>query len=435
MTVSSLGGKRVAVVGVGVSNRPLVRLLLNAGADVTLYDKKGAPAGFDLPARTGADYLSGLSADVIFRSPGVKPFEPDIIRAVEGGAVLTSEIELFIESCPCGIIGVTGSDGKTTTTTIIGRMLAAAGRTVHVGGNIGTPLLDRLDDISPEDIVVLELSSFQLMTVKKSPDTAVITNISPNHLDWHRSMEEYIEAKSNIFRHGAKRVVLNGDNGICRGLGLENAVYFGRGDGCDVRIGGGAVTYGGEVILETRDILIPGEHNVENYAAAIAACLPSPEDAKSVAESFGGVEHRLELVAEIGGVKYYNDSIASSPTRTAAGLRIFEKKVILIAGGRPKVGFGELAASAKEHIKAALLVGEAAAELGAALREAGVEAVDCGDIPAAVRAARGMAGPGDVVLLSPACTSFDQFENFEERGRVFRDCVAKLEIINKKWCC
>lgn len=415
-------------MGIGVSNRPLVRLLEDAGAaSITLYDKKALPDEFKhLPAHTGDGYLNNLNGDVIFRSPGVKPFEPGIIRAVENGAILTSEIELFIEHCPCEIIGVTGSDGKTTTTTIIGKMLEAMGRIVHVGGNIGTPLLDRLDSISPDDSAVLELSSFQLMTMRKSPQTALITNISPNHLDWHRDMEEYITAKANIYKYGAKRVILNRDNPICRNLPCEKAEYFGCGDNCAVTIGGGVIKCNGDVILETRDILIPGEHNIENYAASIAVCRPTPEAAKSVAESFGGVEHRLELVAEIDGVKYYNDSIASSPTRTIAGLRVFDKKVILIAGGRAKVGFHDLAVVAGEHIKAALLVGEAAVDIRETLGATGVELFDCGDIRTAVAKAYVTAEPGDIVLLSPACTSFDQFENFEERGKVFKECVEGL---------
>jgi UDP-N-acetylmuramoylalanine--D-glutamate ligase len=420
--------KKVAVVGVGVSNRPLVRLLESAGADITLYDIKTPPDEFKhLTAYIGDGYLDSLNGDVIFRSPGVKPFERGIIKAVENGAVLTSEIEFFIEHCPCEVVGITGSDGKTTTTTIIGKMLAAMGKTVHVGGNIGTPLLDKLDKILPDDVVVLELSSFQLMTMQKSPDTALITNISPNHLDWHRSMDEYIAAKSNIYKYGAKRVMLNHDNNICRNLPCENPIYFGRGDNCEVRIDNGVITYYGKKVLETRDILIPGEHNIENYAAAIAVCNPGPEVAKSVAVSFGGVEHRLELAAEINGVKYYNDSIASSPTRTIAGLRVFDKKVILIAGGRAKVGFSDLAAVANDCIKAVLLVGEAAEDIRAALDDTNVELVNCGDIPTAVKTAYNMARNGDIVLLSPACTSFDQFENFEERGRLFKN---QLTIYN-----
>jgi UDP-N-acetylmuramoylalanine--D-glutamate ligase len=414
-------------VGIGVSNRPLVRLLEDAGAIITLYDKKEPPDEFKhLSAYTGDEYLDELSGDVIFRSPGVKPFEKGIIRAVENGAVLSSEIELFMEHCPCEIIGVTGSDGKTTTTTIIGKMLNAMGKNVHVGGNIGTPLLDKLDSISSGDTVVLELSSFQLMTMRKSPSTALITNISPNHLDWHRTMEEYISAKANICKYGAKRIVLNHDNSICRSLPCDNPVYFGHGESCTVKITDNIITYNETVILDTRDILIPGVHNIENYAAAIAACNPMPEIAKHVAMSFGGVEHRLELAAEIGGVKYYNDSIASSPTRTIAGLRVFDKKVILIAGGRAKVGFNDLSAVAGNYIKAALLVGEATGDIHAALENTGVELFDCGDIRTAVAKAYVMSEPGDIVLLSPACTSFDQFNNFEERGRLFKECVAGL---------
>lgn len=425
MTLSDLHKKRVAVVGVGVSNRPLVRLLEKVGADITLFDKKDIPRELShLPAHTGDDYLEKLNADIIFRSPGVKPFEPRIEDAVKNGAVLTSEIEMFMDVCPCKIFGVTGSDGKTTTTTILGKMLSAMGHTVHIGGNIGTPLLDKAETMSPNDIVVLELSSFQLMTMQKSPHVAVITNLSPNHLDWHRDMDEYVLAKTNIYKHGSNRVVLNGNNELCRRLKCENTVYFGHGKDCSVKIDGG-VLLNGRRILDAGDIILPGAHNVENYAAAIAACEPPPEAAKAVASSFGGVEHRLELAGEINGVKYYNDSIASSPTRTIAGLRVFEKKVILIVGGRPKVGFEDLAAVVGDHVKTALLVGEAASAIRTAF-ETKVTLIDCRDIPTAVVTAYDLAEPGDIVLLSPACTSFDQFNNFEERGRLFKSCVREL---------
>ncbi|MCL1820752.1 MAG: UDP-N-acetylmuramoyl-L-alanine--D-glutamate ligase [Oscillospiraceae bacterium] len=426
MTFDCFRGKKIAVIGIGVSNKPLVRLLENAEADITLYDKNTPPTEFaHLPAHSGENYLDNLSADIIFRSPGVKPFEPQIVKAVENGAVLTSEIELFIENSPCEIFGVTGSDGKTTTTTILGKMLTAMGRTTHVGGNIGTPLLDKLDDIKPEDAAVLELSSFQLMTMKKSPRTAVITNVSPNHLDWHRSMKEYISAKTNVFKYSSERIILNYENNICRELECDNPVFFGRNEACQILIRDGGIYVGEQKVLDTNDILLPGEHNIENFAAAIAACLPAPEAAKTVANTFGGVEHRLELVTELDGVKYYNDSIASSPTRTLAGLRVFDKKVILIAGGRPKVGFEPLAEAAEKHIKTALLVGEASGSIRAAL-EGKTKLIDCGDIVSAVKTAYEIAKSGDIVLLSPACTSFDQFRNFEDRGNLFKKCVNSL---------
>lgn len=425
MTLSDLNKKRVAVIGVGVSNRPLVRLLEDAGAYITLFDKKSIPRELShLPAHTGDNYLENLEADVIFRSPGVKPFEPQIETAVKKGAVLTSEIELFMDICPCQIFGVTGSDGKTTTTTILGKMLTAMGRKVHVGGNIGKPLLANVTEISENDAVVLELSSFQLMTMRKSPDIAVITNLSPNHLDWHKDMDEYVSAKTNIYKHGAKRIVLNGNNELCRQLKCENPVYFGHGESCAVKIDND-ILLNGRKVLDTRDILLPGAHNIENYAAAIAVCEPPPEAAKAIASSFSGVEHRLELADKIGGVKYYNDSIASSPTRTIAGLRVFEKKVILIVGGRPKVGFDDLAAVVGDHVKTALLVGEAAEAIRTAFGNK-VTMIDCRDIPTAVVTAYDLAEAGDIVLLSPACTSFDQFNNFEERGRLFKSCVKEL---------
>ena len=428
--LTSLRGKRAAVVGVGVSNRPLVRLLENAGADITLYDKKPVPPEFShLPSHTGEDYLRGIEADVVFRSPGVKPSE--LLKAVENGAKLTSEMEVFLEICPCDICGVTGSDGKTTTTTIIHKLLTAMGKTVHIGGNIGTPLLDKAETMSPNDLAVLELSSFQLMTMRKSPKTAVITNLSPNHLDWHRDMDEYIQAKTNIFKHGAERVILNADNPLCRELKPENPVWFGRSDDCAVRLNGSRIISNGSEILDIRDILIPGVHNIENYMAAIAAAMPTPEAARQVASTFGGVEHRLELAASVNGVRYYNDSIASSPTRTLAGLRVFDGKVILIAGGRPKVGFDELAAVIGDYAKTVLLVGEAAGEMQKAFAGK-TRTLNCGDVRTAVKTASDIAKEGDVVLLSPACTSFDQFTNFEERGRLFKSCVEEINLCGTK---
>ncbi len=371
------------------------------------------------------------------------PHEPGIAEAVKRGARLTSEMEAFFEVCPCPIAAVTGSDGKTTTTTVISEILKADGRTVHVGGNIGTPLLDRADGMKPEDIAVLELSSFQLMTMKKSPDYALVTNVAPNHLDKHKSMEEYVDAKRNIFQNlpHPKIVVLNADNGITRSFGKtagEGVRYFSRRDtvenGAFCENGAIYASLGGraEKIMDAGDIFIPGEHNVENYLGAFALLygLVKNESMVGTARTFRGVEHRIELVRELRGVRYYNDSIASSPSRTRAGLRSFDRKVILIAGGKDKgVPFDTLGEDIKEHVKTLVLTGLTAEKIEKAALDAGYAGpiLKKDDFREAVLAASGAASEGDVVILSPACTSFDRFKNFAERGNYFKEIVMGLE--------
>ena len=451
--INSLKGKEVTVLGIGVSNRPLIELLLSNGISVTARDKqtreKLSDAADSYEARgcrlvLGENYLEGIEADVIFRSPGIRPDLPQIVSAVEAGAQLTSEMEAFFEVCPCPIIAVTGSDGKTTTTTVISEILKADGKTVHVGGNIGTPLLDKADSMKPEDICVLELSSFQLMTMKRPPDCAVITNLAPNHLDIHKSMEEYVDAKKNIFRGepAPKTVVLNADNDITRSFAgevpPESLRYFSMKDPVEngafceedvIYAGTGGDT---REILKKSEIFLPGEHNVENYLAAFALlCDMVSRDAMvNTAKTFRGVPHRIELVRELRGVKYYNDSIASSPSRTTAGLRSFDQKVILIAGGKDKgVPFDSLGAEIREHVKKLVLTGFTAQKIKDAVIKAGgtMPIIERDDFKDAVIAASEAAEPGDVVILSPACTSFDRFRNFEERGNYFKEIVNGLE--------
>ncbi len=447
----SLRGKRVTVLGLGVSNRPLVRLLMGAGVDLTVRDAASPDKLGDIATEllehgcrviTGEDYLKDIDADVIFRSPGVMPHEPGILEAVKNGAVLTSEMEAFFEVCPCGIIAVTGSDGKTTTTTVISEMLKADGRTVHVGGNIGTPLLDRADTMGPEDVAVLELSSFQLMTMKKSPDMALVTNVAPNHLDKHRDMDEYVNAKKNIFQNPPhpKVVVLNADNDITRSFAAsagEGTRFFSRRDVvengafCDDGAIYASLSGKAEKIMDAKDIFIPGQHNVENYLGAFALLYGQVknESMVSTARTFRGVEHRIELVRELRGVKYYNDSIASSPSRTRAGLRSFDRKVILIAGGKDKgVPFDSLGEDIREHVKTLVLTGLTADKIGKAAVDAGFTGpiIKKDDFRDAVLAAAAAAEEGDVVILSPACTSFDRFRNFAERGNYFKEIVMGL---------
>ena len=460
--LESLEGKSVAVIGMGVSNTPLIRMLLRAELKVTVCDKSPRERVEELAAeleslgaklQLGPGYLEKLSRfDVIFRTPGLSPNSPELRSAAEKGRVITSEMELFFQLCPCKIIAVTGSDGKTTTTTLISEFLKEAGYNVYVGGNIGKPLLPDIAGMVPEDMVVVELSSFQLMTMKQSPHVAVFTNLSPNHLDYHHTMEEYTAAKMNIFLHqGAEdRAVFNYDNDITRSLSQKapgKVSYFSRKAALEEKGAYLAPSYpdgqaiwlsnrqGQRLVLPLSDIRLPGVHNVENYMAAIAAVdgLVPDKCVRAVAQRFTGVEHRIELVRELNGVKYYNDSIGTSPTRTMACLDSFDQKLILIAGGYDKgVPFTQLGVEIVQKVKTLILTGATAPAIRKAVEEAadygssGLELVETTDLAAAVAAAQAAAVPGDVVVLSPACAAFDQFKNFMERGKFFKELVNKL---------
>lgn len=454
--LASLRKKTVAVIGIGVSNLPLVERLLEAGISVTACDRKERGALGEIPGyleklgaklRLGQGYLEGLSEDVIFRTPGLRPDLPELQAAREKGSVITSEMEVFFEVCPCPLIAVTGSDGKTTTTTIISELLKRAGRTVHVGGNIGYPLLTQAGEMRDTDLAVLELSSFQLMTMTHSPHIAVVTNLAPNHLDMHKDMAEYVAAKENIFLHQTQDdiAVFNADNGITREFSRraagrvrlfsrkeepEDGVFL-RGDAILSRRDGQE-----RKIMDTEDILLPGVHNVENYMAAIAAVdgLVPDDVIRDFARSFSGVEHRIELVRTLRGVRYYNDSIASSPSRTIAGLRSFPQKVILIAGGYDKhIPFDVLGPEVVEHVKLLLLCGATAEKIRTAVTNApeyrvgNPEILMLDDFKETVLTASARAAEGDVVTLSPACAAFDQFQNFMERGRVYKSIVNELK--------
>ena len=452
--LDSLQGKTVAVIGIGVSNRPLIELLAARGVSVTARDRQQRQALGDYAARLeemgcrlclGEGYLDGLDEDVIFRTPGMRPDVPELAAAVARGSMLTSEMEVFFEVCPCPILAVTGSDGKTTTTTIIAELLRSAGKTVHLGGNIGHPLLAETGIIRPEDVAVLELSSFQLMTMKRSPHIAVITNLSPNHLDVHKDFAEYIAAKENIFTHQCTQdvAVFNADNSItarqaeraqgrARLFSRKNEVE----DGVFLRDGKIIARHDGQerVVMAREDIRLPGEHNVENYLAAIAAVdgMVSDEQIATFARSFGGVEHRIELIRTLDGVRWYNDSIASSPSRTIAGLRAFPEKVILIAGGKDKgISYAELGPVVNDHVKLLLLCGATAGVIRQSVEQAenyqGLEIIDVEDYHQAADIARERAAEGDVGILSPASTSFDRFKNFMERGKAFKEVVNALQ--------
>ena len=448
--IEQLKGKRIAVVGVGVSNLPLLRLLARSGLDVTACDKSSAEelgdayeelSGMGVRFQLGKTYLDHLDFDVVFRTPGL---HPDKLKgAVRPDTVITSEMEAFFAVCSCRIIAITGSDGKTTTSTLIAKLLTEEGYTVHLGGNIGKPLLCESPSYSPEDVAVLELSSFQLHSMRCRPDVAVITNLSPNHLDVHPTFEDYANAKKNIFLLQGKdcRLVLNLDNAYtaaCAAEAVSEVIWFSRERVPEhgYSYHDGAIYRGDERFLEGKDILIPGMHNVENYMAAFAATdgLVSPETCRKIATTFGGVEHRIELIRTLRGVRYYNDSIASSPTRTIAGLRSFDQKLILIAGGHDKlVPFDLLAQEIIQRVKALFLVGETAEKIRDAVLAApgySAEALPVtvlDDFKETVLAASAYAKEGDVVILSPACSSFDRFKNFAERGNTFRKIVEELK--------
>lgn len=444
---SSLKDKKIAVLGLGVSNRPLVRLLLEFGCDVVGCDRTPREKldgevleleGLGCKLRVGEGYLDGVGADLLFRTPGMHPCNPAIEALRSRGGSVTSEMEVFFEVCPCTLLAVTGSDGKTTTTTLVSEMLKAAGKTVWLGGNIGTPLLPLVRQMKETDYAVVELSSFQLMDMKRSPARAIITNLAPNHLDIHKDMAEYVEAKTNIFRHQDETglLILNADNAITAGFkGNGTTRFFSRLGKADICIENGVICRHGEKVLPVADILIPGVHNVENYMAAIAMVegLVDDDTIRHVAKTFGGVEHRIELVRVKDGVRFYNDSIASSPSRTIAGLRSFPEKVILIAGGYDKhIPYDVLGPEICAHVKKLFLGGAT----GEKIRQAVVscpdydpetlEIVDCGSFEPAVRAAAAAAKEGDVVLMSPASAAFDQFKNFMVRGEFYKKLVKEL---------
>lgn len=447
--------KKIAMCGVGVSNTPLIYNFLNKGARVYVCDRRTREqigsictelenAGAVL--RLGEHYLENLEVDIIFRTPGMSFNLPELKEARRRGIAVTSEMEVFFDLCPARIFAVTGSDGKTTTTTLIAKMLEKEGYTVHVGGNIGNPLLPEIDNIKPDDMVVVELSSFQLISMRKSPEVAVVTNVAPNHLDIHKDMDEYVEAKKNIILHQSafSRTILNYDNEITidfkkhvrgqfLGFSMEKSVKNGTWLDDNGYIN---ISYRGinAPIMHRDDITILGDHNVENYLAAISAVwgYVGADTIRSVAKEFEGVEHRIEFVRELSGVRYYNDSIASSPTRTIAGLKAFNKKVILLAGGYDKqIPFEPMAPYVIEKVKLLILSGPTAKKIEKAITEhpdyhGAPKIINVNNLDEAVKTAHEAAEAGDIITLSPACASFDAFPNFAVRGKYFKELVNKL---------
>ncbi len=454
----SMNGKKIAFCGIGTSNLPLIELFIKYGASVTACDRRTKEQlgdSADVAQKAGAklslgdDYLKNLDVDIVFRTPGMRYYMDELVEMRNRGVVVTSEMEVFFDLCPCKIYAITGSDGKTTTTSIIAQMLQAQGKTVHLGGNIGKPLLPEIESIGYDDAAVVELSSFQLISMRKGPDVAVVTNLAPNHLDIHKDMQEYIDAKKNLVIHqGAfSRVVLNKDNEItngfepeCRGRVLKfsrksqlnNGAYLDENNNI-VFADNGKKT----VVMNIADIKIPGMHNVENYMAAISAVWGevSVENIVNVAKTFAGVEHRAEFVREFEGVKYYNDSIASSPTRTALGtLSLYDFKIILIAGGYDKkIPYDGLGPVICDKVKYLILMGATAPKIKAAVLNAdnysdgNPTIIEVSNMEEAVAKAREVAKPGDLVSMSPASASFDLYKNFDQRGKHFKSIVNGLK--------
>ena len=455
---NNVKGKRVAVIGLGVSNIPLIDYLYDLKAKVTVFDQidkalldknlveKINNYGFDLVTGSNAlHFLRGFN--IIFRSPSCLPNTLQLVSEQKRGAIVTSEIEMLMNTCPCKIIGVTGSDGKTTTTTLIYEILKAGGYNCHLGGNLGIPLFTKVKDFKEDDILILELSSFQLMGMEISPDISVITNISPNHLDKHSSYEEYIEAKKNIFYYQDEqgKVVLNYDNAITRKFASEaegKVVFFSSKEKLD-----DGIIYDKkcikeckdgvrEHILDVKDVHLRGVHNYENICAAIAATegLVDKETQINAIKNFKGVEHRLEFVREIDGVKWYNDSIGTSPSRTIAGLNSFKEKIVLIAGGYDKnLDYAPMAKPILKNVSKLILMGKTAGKIyDAVMKEIEKKHTvfpmyRCTSLEQCVERARKVAKPGEIVLFSPASASFDMFKNFEERGKKFKECVNNLK--------
>lgn len=445
-------GKRVAVIGLGISNVALIRFLQQAGAHLSGRDQKTRD---DLGERfselealgielvLGPQYLRDLTSfDVVVVSPGVPKHIPELQVMGDLGR-LESEIGLVFRYSQGPIYGVTGSSGKTTTTSLVGEILQQSGLPTYVGGNIGRPLIGEIEQIRPEDLVLLELSSFQLESLSQSPHGALITNIAQNHLDVHHTMENYVKAKQNIYRFQKPQdfLILNYDDPVTRAMATDapgGVYYFSLVE----RVPRGAYLAGDDLIYtdgagqsafaKRSELALPGQHNVANFlAAAVLAHLAGADfDAiREVGTNFAGVPHRLELVGEVQGVRYYNDSIATTPDRTLAALHAFTEPLILIAGGSDKqLSFADLGKVIQGRVKHLILLGTTGPKIRQAVLDAGgVSLVEVENLGEAVARARELGEPGDVVLLSPASASYDQYANFMARGKHFRDLVANLK--------
>ena len=443
---NKLKSSKIAILGLGVSNIPLLEYLHNLGCDVVVFNTKPLDKNLIDKLNTykikyynkenAFDYLHGF--DIIFRSPSILPTRKELVIAKEEGAVITSEIRELLHLAPCKVIGVTGSDGKTTTTTLINEILKANSYHTFLGGNIGTPLFTKLPEMKKEDIIVLELSSFQLMDMDISPDISIITNIAENHLDIHSSFEEYIDAKKNIFKYQDNKGILvtNADNEITNKFkGNGETRYFSRSKQTNYFYTDGTyIYYNGKKILNKNDIKLRGIHNLENIATALTAIIDLIDLDKSieVIKNFNGVEHRLEFVREINNVKWYNDSVSSSPTRTIAGLYSYDEKIVLIAGGYDKhLDYTNIAKPILDKVTKLILMGDTKEKIYNAVTTSGmnpnIEIYKCNTLQEVVDKAKEVAIPGEIVLFSPASASFDMFKNFADRGNQFKDLVNKLK--------
>ena len=450
-------GKKVAIIGLGVSNIPLLDYFYKLKAHVTVFDKRDIGQLDDEAIKkihkysfqlvTGKDALNKLVGyNIIFRSPSCRPDTKEIVAELERGAILTSEIEMLMQTCPGKIVAITGSDGKTTTTSLIYEILKNAGYNCYLGGNIGFPLFTKVGEMQPEDIIVLELSSFQLMDMQISTHIAVITNIAPNHLDIHKSYEEYIDSKKNIFRYQTSDdiLVINYDNEITKEFAKEasgKVKFFSSKE----KLNNGVIYADGIIkecsdglrrhIVNTNNIHLKGIHNFENICAAIAATssLTTTEKQVEAITNFTGVPHRLEFVKEIEGVKWYNDSIGTSPSRTIAGLNAFPQKIVLIAGGYDKhLDYTPIAKPIIQNVSKLILMGATAQKIDNAVTEElhrqgkTMPIYHCNTLEETVKKARDIANSDEIVLFSPASASFDLFKNFEERGNKFKEIVNNL---------
>ena len=449
---NSLEGKKVAIIGMGVSNSPLLDYFGDKNAKLTILDSKALSDeimekinkyGYSID--TNPDNMTRLKDyDIIFRSPSIMPNTIEMEKAKESGTIVTSEIEMVLKLAPCTIIGVTGTEGKTTTTSIIYEIMKKSGRKCFLGGNIGKPIFTEIKNMKPEDVVILELSSFQLMGMDISPDISVVTNIYPDHLNIHKSYEEYQEAKKNIFKYQNQEgiVVLNKDNSITNSFKKEangKVILFSSNE----KLNQGyyydrekeEIKFGEKSLIKRKEIKLRGIHNYENICAALAATSSIVDEEVQIEaiKSFSGVEHRLEFVRELDGVKYYNDSIGTSPASTIAGLNSFEENIVLLAGGSDKgLDYKEVGKAIANHVGTLILTGPTSEKIEKATLEAAqnlnksINIYYAKNMEEAVKMAKEKAVSGDIVLLSPASASFDLYKNFEERGKIFKDIVNNL---------
>ncbi len=453
---NGLKGKKVAFIGAGVSHKTLIRMFSERGAVVTLCDKKELEKFGDyantlkelgVNLSLGENYLEGLkNQDMIMRTPGFEFYTKELQDEIEKGTLVTSEMELFFSVCPCKIYAVTGSDGKTTTTTLISEMLKASGKTVHLGGNIGKALLPEAESVQPDDVAVVELSSFQLISMRQSPDVAVVTNVTPNHLDHHKDMQEYIDAKRNILLYQSpdSKTVLGYENDVSRGMKSDvkgECHFFSRlTDLSQDKDSGyidsfGNLCVGDRKIVNQEEVALRGKHNLENLLAAFCAVDGdvSVETMAKVAREFKGVEHRIEPVRTLNGVQWFNDSIATSPTRTIAGLLSFPQKICIIAGGYDKkIPYEPLAQPVIDHVKLMVVMGQTGPKIEKVVREhpdfekSGIVILHAENMEEAVKLMYENTHDGDIVSFCPASASFDLYANFEERGRHFKRLVNEL---------